>query len=144
MQTLDFIQLLTSSGTYVLALAVFILTWLLRRAVETGFPSLKKCADANALSVTYLTSMSRWWNEVILYILPVFIGGSFGLFGNSTFLFGDIKELTARVTLGGVVGWLSSFMYKVLRKVVKQRLGVDLVPGPDSTDSVPPPVGTKP
>ncbi len=142
MDNLDFINLLTRSGTYVLALAVFILTWLLRRIVENTFPILMKQNDVNAKAAPYLTKMSRWWNEVILYIIPVVIGGTFGLVGQSTFLFGDITEVRARITLGGVVGWLASFLYKVLRKVVKQRLGVDILPEPDEPMPVEPPPGT--
>lgn len=142
MNNIDIIELLTRSGTYVLAMAVFILTWIIRAIVETTWPSLKKRADANAPSATYLTAMSRWWNEVILYMVPVAIGGFFGLTVSSSFLFGDIAELSTKVTLGGVVGWLASFLYKILRKAVKQKTGVDILPdspGADSGSVEPPP-----
>jgi undecaprenyl pyrophosphate phosphatase UppP len=128
MNDIDIIDLLTRSGTYVLAMAVFILTWVLRAIVETAWPSLKKHADANCIAYTYKTAGSRWWNEVLLYIIPVAIGGLFGLTVSSSFLFGDIHELSTKVTLGGVVGWLASFLYKILRKAIKQKTGVDILP----------------
>lgn len=136
MNDIDIIALLTRSGTYVLAMAVFILTWFARVLVENTWPTLKKQADANARAATYLTKGSRWWNEVVLYIIPVFIGGLFGLFLKSEFFFGDIKEVSTRVTLGGVVGWLASFLYKILRKAIKQKTGVDILPESPSSDPV--------
>jgi hypothetical protein len=143
MNDIDIIALLTRSGTYVLAMAVFILTWLIRAIVETAWPTLKKRADANAVAVTYLTAGSRWWNEVVLYIVPVVIGGAFGLMVSSTFLFGDIQEISTKVTLGGVVGWLASFLYKILRKAIKQKTGVDILPDSPTADPalVDPPAG---
>lgn len=141
MTDLDFITLLTRSGTYVMAIAVFIATWFIRTITENVWPKLKKQADANDSRVTYLTAMSRWWNEVMLYAIPVLIGGTFGLM-NSSFFFGDIVGFSSKATLGGVVGWLSSFLYKVMRKTVKQRLGIDLLPDQDApmlTDQPPGP-----
>lgn len=144
MNDIDIIALLTRSGTYTLSLAVFIITWIVRKTVENIWPNLQKQGDANAAKITYCTRMSRWWNEVLLYIIPVAIGGLFGLCVNSTFLFGDINQMSTKVTLGGVVGWLASFMYKVLRKVVKQRLGVDILPGDAEAVTVDPAPGTSP
>lgn len=143
MSDIDIIALLTRSGTYVLALAVFIVTWIVRKTIENIWPSLQKQGDANATQITYLTRMSRWWNEVMLYEIPVLIGGAFG-FMHSGFLFGDITGLSTKMTFGGVVGWLASFMYKVLRKVVKQRLGVDILPGDQMAVTADPPPGTGP
>jgi hypothetical protein len=143
MNDIDIIALLTRSGTYVLAMAVFILTWIVRAIVENAWPTLKKRADANSPSVTYLTAGARWWNEVVLYMVPVTIGGIFGLTVSSPFLFGDITGLSTKVTLGGVVGWLASFLYKILRKAIKQKTGVDILPDSAAAEltNVDPPVG---
>jgi mannose/fructose/N-acetylgalactosamine-specific phosphotransferase system component IIC len=121
-------------GTAVLALSVVIVTFFLRRIVETALPSVKKQADENDPSITYLTLFSRWWNQVFLYAIPVVVGSALG-FANVPYLF-SIEELTttgSRVLFGGVIGWLSTYLYKVLRMALKSRTGVDL-PG----ESVPP------
>jgi mannose/fructose/N-acetylgalactosamine-specific phosphotransferase system component IIC len=121
-------------GTAVLALSVVIVTFFLRRIVETALPSVKKQADENDPSITYLTLFSRWWNQVFLYAIPVVVGSALG-FANVPYLF-SIEGLTttgSRVLFGGVVGWLSTYLYKVLRMALKSRTGVDL-PG----ESVPP------
>ena len=68
---MDIIELFSRPGTYVLGMAIFVATFFTRRITEILAPTLKKKADANAEGVTYQTTMARWWNEVILYALPV-------------------------------------------------------------------------
>ena len=135
MKDIDIIVLLTRSGTYVLAVAIFALVLMIRRAVETAWPSLAKKADENSPAVTYSTTLARWWNNVILFNLPVALGGLIGMFMQSEFIFGDIAERSARVTLGGVIGWFSSFLYNLLRRVIKQKMGLDVSPGDLPPDS---------
>ncbi len=115
-------------GTFAVAVAVVVLTFFIRRIVETVRPELKKQADANDKEPTYLTSMARWWNTVILYAIPVTLGAC-AAFINSDFLHGDIKDLGGRLLFQGGVGWFASFMYKVLRKVILKKTGVDIQPG---------------
>lgn len=142
MKDIDIIVLLTRSGTYVLAVAVFAIVMMLRRFIETAAPSLKKKADENAPEPTYATSMARWWNQVILFNMPVAVGGLFGLFIQSEFFFGDIAERSVRMTLGGVIGWFSSFLYNLLRRAIKQKMGLDISPSDPALDSISPPRGT--
>lgn len=125
MQELDIGGLLTRPGTYVLGVVVYVIIFLLRRIVESVWPSLKKQVDANTPGITYLTSMSRWWNEVILYFLPVIVGSAFGMV-KSDFFFAGIVDRSGRILFGLVVGWFSSFLYKVLRKIIKVRTGLDI------------------
>jgi hypothetical protein len=119
---MDILDLLTRSGTYVLAVTVVVITFITRRVVETVWPSLKKQADANAPAVTYLTMTSRWWNEVILYVIPVLVGGM-ASFVQSDFLFAGIDG-GARWMYGAGVGWFSSFLYKGLKKAALGRLNL--------------------
>lgn len=116
-------------GTFAVAVAVVILTFFIRRIVETVWPSLKKAADANAPELTYLTKVSMWWNTVILYAIPVTVGASTSFIA-SDFLHGDITDFGGRLLFQAGVGWFASFMYKILRKVVLQKTGVDIKPGP--------------
>lgn len=135
MKDIDIIVLLTRSGTYVLAAAIFALVVMTRRLVETAWPSLAKKADENSPAMTYASAASRWWNVVVLFNLPVVLGGAIGLFMQSEFFFGDIAERSARMTLGGVIGWFSSFLYNLLRRVIKQKMGLDVSPGEAVPDS---------
>jgi hypothetical protein len=119
---MDILDLLLRPGTYVLGLAVYVATWLTRRGVQTAWPSLKKQADANDPAITYLTPMSRWWNEVILYAVPVAYGALASCIP-SQFLF-DGFDGGAKFMYGAGVGWCSSFLYKALKKAVLARAGM--------------------
>lgn len=121
--TMDILDLLTRSGTYVLAVAIFVLTFFTRRVVEMIWPSLKKRADANVPEMTYLTTMSRWWNEVILYAVPVTYGALSSLV-DSSFFFDGIDGGGAKLMFAAGVGWFSSFMYKALKKAISNRANV--------------------
>lgn len=127
-QALD--QFITA-GTAILALSVVILTFFIRRIVETAVPSVKKKADENEIGVTYSTQFARWWNQVILYSVPVIVGACIGLL-KVPYLFNieGMETRGARVFFGGVVGWLSSYIYKIVRMTLKKKTGVDLEPTP--------------
>jgi len=120
------------SGTFVVAVAVVVITFFVRRVVETLRPELKKQADENDPKITYKTKLAMWWNTVILYAIPVLLGACTALF-NSDFLHGDIKDLGGRLLFQGGVGWFAGFLYKILRKMIVQRTGVDIQPS-DPTD----------
>lgn len=116
-------------GVVAVAVAVVVLTFFVRRIVELIWPLLKKAADANDPGLTYLSKMSVWWNSVILYAIPVVLGGCTA-FIPSDFIHGDIKDLGGRLLFGAGVGWFASFMYKILRKLILKKTGVDIQPGP--------------
>lgn len=125
----DAVKHLLTQEALMLGLLAFIGTFLIRRVVETAVPSLKKKADANAAEVTYETTMARWWNEAILYALPVVVGVLVAVF-DIDFIFENlgIKTMDGRIVMGVITGFSSGFAYKLLRKVVKKVTGVDLVP----------------
>lgn len=120
--SMDILDLLTRSGTYVLAISVFVLTFFTRKVVELMWPTLKKQADANSPELTYLTGVSRWWNEVVLYAIPVAYGGA-ACIVQSEFLFGGIDG-GAQFMYGAGVGWFSSFLYKALKKAIKNKVNI--------------------
>lgn len=122
-------------GTFAVAVAVVVLTFFIRRIVETAHPIWKKGVNENAPGATYLTRMAMWWNTVILYAIPVLLGASTA-FMNSEFLHGGISDFGGRLLFQGGVGWFASFLYKVLRKVILNKTGVDIKPS-----SFPPPAG---
>lgn len=119
-----------TAGTAILALSVVIITFFIRRIVETAWPSIKKKADENTPQITYATGFARWWNQVILYAIPVIVGAGIGLF-DVPYLFsveGVGGTASSRLFFGGCVGWMSSYLYKIIRLTLKQKTGVDIQP----------------
>jgi len=129
-------------GTVILSFAVVILTFFVRRTLETSFPSLRKQCDENHPKPSYLSGWARWWNQVLLYLIPVLLGVGMALW-NIKYLFAieGLEDLDARLVFGGVIGWLSSFIYKIVRMLVKQRVGVDIQPTPSTFPGVDEPLG---
>lgn len=135
-QDLDILGLLTRPGTYVLALGIFIVTFFIRRFIESIWPRLKKQHDENSPKITYLSNTARWWNDVILPVTPVALGAISAIW-QSTFFFDGIGDKGGRYAFGGAVGWFAATLYKGLRRAVKQKLGLELTPEPGDSD-VPP------
>jgi hypothetical protein len=110
--------------TLVFGLLCWVLTFLTRRIVETAMPTLKKAADANHPEATYKTTFSRWWNEVILYVLPV-AWGSVAATAATFYPFPEgISSFSSRLIFGVVVGFFSGFIYKILKKIVLKRFDI--------------------
>lgn len=134
---------LLQKGALLLGVLVVIITFFIRRVVETALPNLKKKADENSPQVTYLTEFARWWNSVILYALPVVTGSALAIVKPDWFLPESATKGDAFL-YGMIIGWFSSFLYKVVRKTLKARTGIDPVPGVASVfpSSPPPPDDT--
>ncbi len=126
-----------SYGTLGLGIAVVILTFFARRIVETAVPSAKKAKDENEDGLTYTTRFSVWWNGVILYAIPVVGGAGLGAAAVAAqwSLTSAVTTVGGGAIYGSIVGWFSSFLYKVVRKTLKAKTGIDPIPGgPDSDD----------
>ncbi len=122
--------------TLIFGLMCWILTFITRRIVETALPHLKKSADANHKDVTYKTTFARWWNEVILYVMPPSWGALAGGLA-SMYPFPDgLTSLSARLFFGVVVGFFSGFIYKIVKKVVLKKF--DIVKESDLPEAKPP------
>jgi hypothetical protein len=122
MEDLSILAAVLHLGTLVLGLTVYIITFFIRRTVETAWPHLKKQADANDPGKTYLTSGARWWNEVALYGIPVAVGCLLSL-SRSEFLFGPVVGPLPQFLFSGAVAWFSSYLYKGIKRLVRARLG---------------------
>lgn len=136
-QDLDIIGLMTRPGTYVLGIAIFIAVFFIKRIVEGAMPWLKKQHDENSPKITYLTTGARWWNEVMLYLFPVLLGCLAGAFLKSDFFFDAIGDKGGRIGFGGGVGWFSGFLYKLLKKLIWQKFGLELVPSTGDSEAPP-------
>ena len=113
-------------GTLALAVAVFILTFLIRRVVETAVPTLKKQSDENHPKVTYATGFARWYQQVILYAIPVAVGTCLGALQIQYVTPSEVSTVGGGMVFGAVVGWFSSFLYKIVRRALVQKAGVDV------------------
>lgn len=95
----------------VFALGLYIVVFIFRRIVE-GF---WKKALAN-----------YYWSEVVLPILPPFVGAIFALVAVS-FPYPDIVKTTGiRVMYGLGMGFFSGWAYRVFKALVKKFTGVDV------------------
>lgn len=127
---------LLNFGTMILAVSIVIVTFFTRRIVETQWPSLRKKSDENDSAITYSTPFARWYQTVILYAIPVALGGLIGLLDAPYFFPESVKTAEGRVFFGGVVGWFSGGIYKVVKRALADRgieLPGSLAPGPPST-----------
>lgn len=134
-----FDQLLTF-GTMILAVSIVIATFFVRRVLETGWPILRKQADENDPALTYSSSVARWYQTVVLYAIPVVVGGLIGLTSVPYFFPETVQTMGGRVFFGGVVGWFSSAVYKVVKRSLAKR-GIEL-PGASIAPTPPPPAGS--
>lgn len=124
---------LFNKETLILAFIVVIGTFFVRRIVETAVPSCKDVATNG--DSKYKTKFGLWWNSVILYAVPVALGAALAIWAyKAEALPGEFKTIPGAAMWGAVVGWCSSFIYKVVRKFLKKKTGVDLTPGPAEPD----------
>lgn len=119
------IDQLLSLGSMIFAVSIVIVTFFIRRVVETQWPDLRKQADENAIATTYLNNFARWYQTVILYAIPVVVGGLLGLLKITYFFPESIQTAGGRLFFGGVVGWFSSAIYKVVKKMLASK-GIEL------------------
>lgn len=123
-------------GTAVFGVSIVIVTFLFRRGIETAWPSLRKKADENDPIITYSTTAARWYQQVILYALPVVIGVGLAILDIPFLVPEELRTPGGRVFYGMVSGWFSSATYKVVKRLLAAR-GIELPsasinPGPPS------------
>jgi hypothetical protein len=121
MSELSIAEIITRPGTYVLAVVIFIVTEFIRRVVFVIKPTWKKQAPP---AKPYATRMAMIWHTLILYAIPVLLGGLSGLIVTSDFVFGEVQA-DGRVLLGILIGFLSGYLVKVVKKVIAAKTGVD-------------------
>lgn len=122
--------------TLIFSFICWVGTFFARRIVENIWPHLKKQADENSTRTTYLTPSARWWNQVILYLIPVAIG-TFSAAVATAYPFPvGIQSLSARLFFGTVIGFFSGYLYKVVRQIIARVTGVQI-----DGSSAPPSIG---
>jgi len=106
--------------------AVFFLTFITRRIVETAKPTWKKQADENDKKVVYISTAARWWNDVILYTLGPTFGALLALGMADTDYFPEqLKGNTLVVIMSGIcLGFTCGWFYKILKRGLARGAGV--------------------
>lgn len=109
--------------TLFFALGCWVITYLLRRVLETAVPKLKDTAP-------YETKLAEWWGEVILPTMPALIGVIGALILKGVVVEGYriipvmFSSWQGAVLYGVVVGFFCSLIYKAFKKMFFNRLGV--------------------
>jgi hypothetical protein len=108
--------------TIYLCLAIYVVTYLIRRVIEGTWSILIQQGDAKKVSVP-----SRVWDEIIVPILPILIGGGLS-FAAKTFVWPDfaIKTKLARFLYGCICGLFSAFIYNRIRGWLKSKTDVSV------------------
>jgi len=130
----ELLQAILKPGLLALAVAIYAVTHVARRVVETASPGLKKKASEMDKAAMYGSRLALWWNEVVLYAMPVIVGAGSGFY-KSAFIFGALDQKD-RILVGCGVGWFSGTLYKIARKLLASKAGI-----PESKNSEPPPAG---
>ncbi len=124
--------------TFFLAVSINILMLVLRRVVQLWLPTLAP--------ETPRTLAQNVWERVILPTLPAALGAVFCLLvPESSFAYpAVVVGRMSRVLYGVGTGWFSSYLYVVLKFLLKKEWGIDVaLPGesvkpPKSDESVKP------
>lgn len=132
----EVVSQLLSYKTVILMVAVTIGTFFTRRVVETAAPTLKQVASEMDRAPMYPNQWAVWWNGVIIYLIPVILGAVLALSVKDLVVL-DFASKSGLAMYGSTCGWFSATGYKILRKVLQARVGVEL---PGGTDPPPPPL----
>jgi H+/Cl- antiporter ClcA len=102
----------------VFALAVFIVTHFVKKLIEAVVPAVRKD--------TPLTTAQRVWELVVLPSLPVLVGVLVGVMAKSWPWPPGITTPGARAVLGVVVGFFSTWFYRILKAIIQEKFKVNL------------------
>lgn len=122
-----------------LGVGCYVLTFITRRIFETAFPKLKAQVipgDAAAKgthlegmptvggSEVFLSAISRWWNQVILYALAPLWGLALVVMCHGEkFYPEEFKPWIVSILIGLVMGFFSGFCVKLLKKIFLDKVG---------------------
>lgn len=99
-------------------LAVFAVTHSLRKAVEALLPAIRKD--------TPLTRAQKIWEEFLLPSLPIIVGIALGVLVKSWPWPTGISTGGARAIAGCVAGFVSTWVYRILKSFLTKQYKVDL------------------
>ena len=109
MDILQGLSILFSWQTVILALGVNAIVFVVRRVVI-------------AILTTWDLEKSRWWRNLTMPILPILCGGIITSLAVALPYPDGIVSFSGRLMYGIVAGFLSSWIYRLVKKVFKQKL----------------------
>lgn len=114
-------------GICALAVAIVVVSGLIRKALELIWPWLTKqeVASVKQKGVEYQNQVARFYNELGLYILPYVVGSLLALIQTS-FVYSDIESYGGRWIFSMLVATFSALFYKSIKKVIPGLLGVQV------------------
>lgn len=114
-------------GIASLAVAIFIITMLVRRTLEFFLPVLKKkeVTAAKQKVAEYSNQWARFYNELGLYYLPYVVGSIIAAFPIE-FVFGSIKNYGGRWVFCTLVATFCALFFKSIKKGIPALFGVQV------------------
>ena len=113
------VQELFSLKTIFLSLGIGVIIYFIRLFVEK-IPGVKKVktADKDGTHILYSNKFSEWWNDVILYALPIVLGVLIGGLAKQTFWPEFAPTRLGGIFYGAIAGWASGFVYRIVKKLL--------------------------
>lgn len=65
---------------------------------------------------------NRAWEDLILPILPIFVGGILAYFAKMYPYGTEFASISGRVAFGSVAGGLSTILYRMMKSLIKQKI----------------------
>lgn len=119
MQNLD--ELLTwQMGIFVVGIVV--ISYFVRHAVEFFWPALRPPPGGRG----------TWWTELAMPAVPVVVGVLLALACRKYPFPAPIASASSRVLLGLAAGWGSGWIFRMVKAVIKKKLGVDVPDSPQN------------
>jgi hypothetical protein len=115
-------------GIIVLIISFVWLTYLTKKVVETKWPHLastRTLGKDGSQTVGYAHWTAAWWNGVILEALPILWSLVLSLINNE-FIFGTVKTYQTKLLVAAAIGWMSSFLYKIVKRALPKYFGVQM------------------
>ncbi len=115
----------------IFSMAVFAFSLFVRRTCEALIPTIRKD--------TPLTMSQRIWEMVLLPTIPVIVGVLLAIFVKSWPWPTGLNTLGARAIFGSVSGFVSTWVYRIVKALVGERFKVNV----DAPMTLPEPLPVK-
>jgi uncharacterized membrane protein len=104
-----------SLSIIVFCLAIFAITWVIRKGLELIFPKLLE-KD---------TKLKKVWEEYILRLIPIIFGGVLGGLITSYPYPETFETGVARVFFGIFCGLISTLVYRLIKRNILNKIGAN-------------------
>lgn len=113
-------QTFFSAQTIFLCLGIYVITFVMRKVIETWKPKVR---------------FNRWWREIFVPIGPIVNGALLGLMKNIAWPDMLGESLGGRMLYGAICGLFSAFIYNRIRAWMKSKTDPSAVAAPAAEDN---------